>query len=61
VTVNSVAPGHIGTDITGGALEGERKTQLLAGSHIHQWLRTASALPCTFVPSGQGRADYEAS
>jgi 2-hydroxycyclohexanecarboxyl-CoA dehydrogenase len=35
VTVNSVAPGHIGTDITGGALEGERKTQLLAGSHIH--------------------------
>ena len=30
VTVNSVAPGFIETDITGGALEGERKTQLLA-------------------------------
>ena len=32
VTVNSVAPGLIGTDITGGALEGERKDQLLAGT-----------------------------
>ena len=31
VTVNSVAPGLIDTDITGGALEGERKEQLLAG------------------------------
>ena len=31
VTVNSVAPGLIDTDITGGALEGERKTALLAG------------------------------
>jgi NAD(P)-dependent dehydrogenase (short-subunit alcohol dehydrogenase family) len=31
VTVNSVAPGLIDTDITGGALEGERKVQLLAG------------------------------
>ena len=31
VTVNSVAPGLIDTDITGGALEGERKAQLLAG------------------------------
>ncbi len=31
VTVNAVAPGLIDTDITGGALEGERKTQLLAG------------------------------
>jgi 2-hydroxycyclohexanecarboxyl-CoA dehydrogenase len=31
VTVNSVAPGLIETDITGGALEGERKTQLVAG------------------------------
>jgi NAD(P)-dependent dehydrogenase (short-subunit alcohol dehydrogenase family) len=31
ITVNSVAPGLIDTDITGGALEGERKTQLLAG------------------------------
>jgi NAD(P)-dependent dehydrogenase (short-subunit alcohol dehydrogenase family) len=30
VTVNSVAPGLIDTDITGGALEGERKAQLLA-------------------------------
>src|SRR3712207_3870617 len=30
VTVNSVAPGLIDTDITGGALEGERKTQLVA-------------------------------
>lgn len=31
VTVNSVAPGLIDTDITGDALEGERKAQLLAG------------------------------
>jgi NAD(P)-dependent dehydrogenase (short-subunit alcohol dehydrogenase family) len=31
ITVNSVAPGLIDTDITGGALEGERKTALLAG------------------------------
>ena len=31
VTVNAVAPGLIDTDITGGALEGEKKTQLLAG------------------------------
>ncbi|MGY1823966.1 SDR family NAD(P)-dependent oxidoreductase [Geodermatophilus sp. SYSU D00079] len=31
VTVNAVAPGLIDTDITGGALEGERKQQLLAG------------------------------
>jgi 2-hydroxycyclohexanecarboxyl-CoA dehydrogenase len=30
VTVNSVAPGLIETDITGGALEGERKAQLVA-------------------------------
>ena len=34
LTVNSVAPGLIGTDITGGALEGERKTQLLAGTPV---------------------------
>ncbi|MFW3169217.1 SDR family NAD(P)-dependent oxidoreductase [Geodermatophilus sp. CPCC 206100] len=31
VTVNAVAPGLIDTDITGGALEGERKEQLIAG------------------------------
>ncbi|MBC3194341.1 SDR family oxidoreductase [Pseudonocardia sp. C8] len=31
VTVNAVAPGLIDTDITGGALEGERKEALLAG------------------------------
>ena len=31
VTDNSVAPGLIDTDITGGALEGERRMQLLAG------------------------------
>jgi 2-hydroxycyclohexanecarboxyl-CoA dehydrogenase len=30
VTVNAVAPGLIDTDITGGALEGERKAQLVA-------------------------------
>jgi NAD(P)-dependent dehydrogenase (short-subunit alcohol dehydrogenase family) len=30
LTVNSVAPGLIATDITGGALEGERKAQLVA-------------------------------
>jgi 2-hydroxycyclohexanecarboxyl-CoA dehydrogenase len=31
VTVNSVAPGLIDTDITGGALKGEKEQQLLAG------------------------------
>ena len=31
VTVNAVAPGLIDTDITGGALEGERKGELVAG------------------------------
>ena len=31
VTGNAVAPGLIDTDITGGALEGERKAQLVAG------------------------------
>jgi 2-hydroxycyclohexanecarboxyl-CoA dehydrogenase len=31
ITVNSVAPGQIDTDITGGALEGDTKTQLVAG------------------------------
>src|SRR3954462_14492951 len=31
VTVNSVAPGLIHTDITGGALEGDTKAQLVAG------------------------------
>jgi 2-hydroxycyclohexanecarboxyl-CoA dehydrogenase len=36
VTVNSVAPGLIGTDITGGALEGERKAQLLAGTPVRR-------------------------
>ena len=34
ITANSVAPGLIGTDITGGALEGERKTELLAGTPV---------------------------
>ena len=34
ITANSVAPGLIGTDITGGALEGERKEQLLAGTPV---------------------------
>jgi 2-hydroxycyclohexanecarboxyl-CoA dehydrogenase len=34
VTVNAVAPGLIETDITGGALEGERKAQLLAGTPV---------------------------
>ena len=31
ITVNAVAPGLIDTDITGGALQGERKQQLVAG------------------------------
>jgi 2-hydroxycyclohexanecarboxyl-CoA dehydrogenase len=31
VTVNSVAPRLIDTDLTGGALEGEGKRQLVAG------------------------------
>jgi NAD(P)-dependent dehydrogenase (short-subunit alcohol dehydrogenase family) len=31
ITVNAVAPGLIDTDITGGALEGERKQQLVSG------------------------------
>jgi len=41
VTVNSVAPGFIETDITGGALTGERKAQLVAqipvgrGGNVH--------------------------
>lgn len=34
VTANSVAPGLIGTDITGGALEGERKAELLTGTPV---------------------------
>lgn len=34
VTVNSVAPGLIDTDITGGALEGERREALLAGTPV---------------------------
>jgi len=34
VTVNAVAPGLIGTDITGGVLEGERKAQLVAGTPV---------------------------
>ena len=34
ITANSVAPGLIGTDITGGALEGDRKTELLAGTPV---------------------------
>ena len=34
VTVNSVAPGLIETDITGGKLEGERRAQLLAGTPV---------------------------
>jgi NAD(P)-dependent dehydrogenase (short-subunit alcohol dehydrogenase family) len=36
VTANSVAPGLIGTDITGGALDGERKTELLAGTPVRR-------------------------
>jgi 2-hydroxycyclohexanecarboxyl-CoA dehydrogenase len=31
VTANAVAPGFIETDISGGALTGERKDQLVAG------------------------------
>ncbi|SET11544.1 SDR family NAD(P)-dependent oxidoreductase [Geodermatophilus poikilotrophus] len=31
ITVNAVAPGLIDTDITGGALEGDRKAELVAG------------------------------
>ena len=31
ITVNSVTPGLIDTDITGGALEGERKAELVSG------------------------------
>jgi NAD(P)-dependent dehydrogenase (short-subunit alcohol dehydrogenase family) len=34
ITANSVAPGLIGTDITGGALEGAKKDQLLAGTPV---------------------------
>jgi 2-hydroxycyclohexanecarboxyl-CoA dehydrogenase len=34
ITVNSVAPGLIETDITGGKLEGERRAQLLAGTPV---------------------------
>ncbi|MEQ0565173.1 SDR family NAD(P)-dependent oxidoreductase [Amycolatopsis sp. NEAU-NG30] len=41
VTVNSVAPGLIDTDITGGLLEGERKAALLAGIPVGRNGRTA--------------------
>jgi 2-hydroxycyclohexanecarboxyl-CoA dehydrogenase len=34
ITANAVAPGLIGTDITGGALEGDRKTQLISGTPV---------------------------
>jgi 2-hydroxycyclohexanecarboxyl-CoA dehydrogenase len=34
ITANSVAPGLIGTDITGGALDGGRKDELLAGTPV---------------------------
>lgn len=34
ITANSVAPGLIGTDITGGALEGERRAALVAGTPV---------------------------
>jgi NAD(P)-dependent dehydrogenase (short-subunit alcohol dehydrogenase family) len=37
VTVNSVAPGLIETDITGGKLEGERRAQLLAGTPVNRF------------------------
>jgi NAD(P)-dependent dehydrogenase (short-subunit alcohol dehydrogenase family) len=40
VTVNSVAPGLIDTDITGGLLEGERKAALLAGIPVGRNGRT---------------------
>ncbi len=41
VTVNAVAPGLIDTDITGGALEGERKAALLAGIPVGRNGQTA--------------------
>ncbi|NBH08005.1 SDR family NAD(P)-dependent oxidoreductase [Amycolatopsis sp. SID8362] len=41
VTVNSVAPGLIDTDITGGVLEGERKAALLAGIPVGRTGRTS--------------------
>jgi NAD(P)-dependent dehydrogenase (short-subunit alcohol dehydrogenase family) len=41
VTVNSVAPGLIDTDITGGALEGELEQQLLAGIPVGRKGRTS--------------------
>ncbi|SNS96646.1 2-hydroxycyclohexanecarboxyl-CoA dehydrogenase [Geodermatophilus pulveris] len=41
VTVNAVAPGLIDTDITGGALEGERKQQLVAGIPVGRTGRVA--------------------
>ncbi|KAA9166454.1 SDR family oxidoreductase [Amycolatopsis acidicola] len=41
VTVNSVAPGLIDTDITGGLLEGDRKAALLAGIPVGRNGRTA--------------------
>jgi NAD(P)-dependent dehydrogenase (short-subunit alcohol dehydrogenase family) len=37
VTVNSVAPGLIETDITGGKLEGERRAQLLASTPVNRF------------------------
>ena len=41
VTVNAVAPGLIDTDITGGALVGERETQLVAGIPVGRKGRVA--------------------
>jgi NAD(P)-dependent dehydrogenase (short-subunit alcohol dehydrogenase family) len=41
VTVNSVAPGLIDTDITGGALEGGRKDALVAGIPVERTGRVA--------------------
>jgi 2-hydroxycyclohexanecarboxyl-CoA dehydrogenase len=41
VTVNAVAPGLIDTDITGGALAGERKAALLAGIPVGRNGQTA--------------------
>ena len=52
ITVNSVAPGLIDTDITGGALEGDTKTQLVAGIPVGE---------VTAVDPATGRVDVTAA
>ena len=55
VTVNSVAPGLIGTDITGGALEGERKDAAPRG-HARSGASARSPTSPTSSPTSAARS-----